>query len=124
MQRKITRTEFAGKNQTEASLIKESRSEAAVCIICANEIDMYAVPEKCNHNLICWACILKQRTKLGNKECPICKVASDRVLITNDPSDTLSQEDGRWIEEPDTGIVYTSSKVKNEIQKKTEFSCK
>ena len=76
---------------------------------------MYAIPEQCNHNLICWACILKQRTKLGNNECPICKVPSDRVLITNDPSDTLSKEDGRWIEEPNTGIVYTSSKVKNEV---------
>lgn len=33
--------------------------EASQCIICTDYIKYYAIPEGCNHNQICWNCVLK-----------------------------------------------------------------
>lgn len=59
------------------------------CVICTESIKYYAIPEICGHNMICWNCILKQRLKLDDLKCPMCKEISMRVLITNDPTDCL-----------------------------------
>lgn len=61
----------------------------ASCVICTEAIKYYAIPEICGHNMICWNCILKQRLKLDDEKCPMCKEMSLRVLITDDPYDCL-----------------------------------
>ena len=61
----------------------------ASCVICTEAIKYYAVPENCGHNMVCWNCILKQRLKLDDEKCPMCKEMSTRVLITDDPYDCL-----------------------------------
>lgn len=62
---------------------------STTCVICTEPIKYYAVPETCNHNMVCWNCILRQRLKLEDYKCPLCKEASARVLITDNPNETL-----------------------------------
>ena len=68
--------------------------------------------------------MLKQRTKLNNNECPICKEKSDRVLITDNVIDKISNWNGSWIEDPNTGVVFANASIKNEIDRKTGLHCK
>lgn len=43
------------------------------CILCFEDEQIYGVGI-CNHGPICFKCIIKCRTKLESKTCPICKV--------------------------------------------------
>lgn len=61
------------------------------CVICTEPIRYYAVPESCGHTHVCWTCTLTQRLKLADNKCPMCNVLSDRVLITDDPTQNLAQ---------------------------------
>ena len=65
--------------------------------------------------------MLKQRIKMDNKECPMCKETSERILITDDPEGKISNWDGRWIEED--GIVYARQDIKREVQRKIGLHC-
>ena len=29
------------------------------CLICAEKVTYFGIPDTCNHNMICWNCILK-----------------------------------------------------------------
>ena len=104
-------------------LSEEDQEETPTCLICTGEIQYYGIPEKCNHNLICWTCMLKQRLKLDNKACPACKEESERVLITDDAHAKINNWQGLWIEDPETGIVYARAGIKSEIQRKIGLHC-
>ena len=91
--------------------------------MCTGEIQYYGIPEQCNHNMICWTCMLKQRIKMDHKECPACKETSLRVLITDDPTAKISNWEGRWIEDPETGIVFARADIRNEVQRKIGLHC-
>lgn len=97
--------------------------ETTQCIICTEKILYYAIPETCNHNLICWNCILKQRLKLNQNACPACKEESSRVLITMDPTQTIKNWNTNMIEDVTKNIVYQNPAVKTEISRKIEFYC-
>ena len=75
----------------------EEEEEVDWCLVCTLEIKYYAIPEACNHNMICWTCMLKQRTKLNTNKCPACKEESSRVLITHDKNHKISDWQGNWI---------------------------
>jgi hypothetical protein len=51
------------------------------CILCYETVEIFGIG-KCNHNEICFHCIIKSRTKMKNKNCPICKVIY--LYINND----------------------------------------
>ena len=102
---------------------EDDQEEIPTCLICTGEIKYYGIPEKCNHNLICWTCMLKQRLKMGHKECPACKETSERVLITNDANAKINNWQGQWIEDPETGIVYAEAGIKSEVQRKIGLHC-
>jgi len=65
---------------------EEKKEDKVECLICTEAVVYFAIPETCNHNMICWTCILKQRMKSNINSCPVCKADSDFVLITDDSS--------------------------------------
>lgn len=77
-----------------------------ICCICTEPIQYFAIPEACNHNMICWTCILKQRLKLDDLKCPMCKEPSAKVLIASDPDVTLKLCKGSEIEDAEKGLVF------------------
>ena len=97
--------------------------EASCCLVCTLEIKYYCIPEACSHNMICWTCMLKQRTKLDIKGCPACKEESERVLITDNPDDKVAKWGSSWIEDPEQGIIYARQDIRSEIQRKIGLHC-
>jgi len=93
------------------------------CVICTDYIKYFAIPEVCNHNLICWNCVLKQRLKLNIMACSMCKEESSRVLITHDKTQTIAKQDSRIVEDVINGIVFSNPQVKAEIARKIDFYC-
>ena len=73
--------------------------------------------------MLCWTCILKQRIKLNDKRCPMCKEESDRFLISANPNDKINDWQGGWIQDPNMGIVYASMEIKAEVERKIGFHC-
>lgn len=96
---------------------------SAPCVICTEPIKYYAIPEQCNHNMICWNCILRQRLKLDDEKCPMCKEPSTRVLITDDPSDTLSGNWGSKIEDHANRLVFARKEIWTEVRRKIGIYC-
>ena len=92
-------------------------------MICTDYIKYYAIPETCNHNLICYNCVLKQRLKLKINACSMCKDESCRVLITMDKTQTIAKWDQKMIEDVESGLVFSNPQVKAEISKKIDFYC-
>ena len=88
--------------------VQEIDEESVQCVICTDYIKYFAIPETCNHNLICWNCVLKQRLKLNQTACSMCKEESNRVLITTDKTQTIAKWDSRMIEEVTNGIVFSN----------------
>jgi hypothetical protein len=79
----------------------------------------------CNHNMICWTCILKQRMKSDIMDCPVCKEKSMFVLITDDPSETIEsvKKSGKAIIDNATGLVFASHAVKSFVMNKIGNTC-
>lgn len=78
--------------------------EKPCCDICTNIVDIYAIGE-CGHNTVCWKCILKQRLKLHQLACPICKQTNYKMLLTIDPTLTLAKCDNA-LYDPDQDIYF------------------
>ena len=93
------------------------------CCICTESIKYYAIPEVCNHNMICWTCILKQRLKLDDLKCPMCKETSTRVLITDDPTDNLQKPWGSKIEDTEKQLVFGRQDIWTDVRRKIGFYC-
>ena len=110
---KSNKNDPATQDQNRKTQAAEEVDEQPTCLICTGVIKYYCIPEQCNHNMICWTCMLKQRVKMDNKECPMCKETSERILITDDPDGKISNWDGRWIEED--GIVYARQDIRKEV---------
>jgi len=51
------------------------------CLLCLEDLDFVGIG-KCNHACICYKCISKCRSKLKNKQCPICKEELQEVIIS------------------------------------------
>lgn len=97
---------------------------SATCVICTEPIKYYAIPEQCNHNMVCWNCILRQRLKLDDEKCPMCKEPSTRVLITDDPADTLSSKQwGSKIEDSSNRLVFARQEIWTEVRRKIGIYC-
>ena len=53
----------------------------------------------------------------------MCKKTSSRILITDDPKDKIENWNGDWVEDPKTGIVFASTFIRNEVQRKLGLHC-
>ena len=110
-------------NSSSPIVPKPVAVEQPICCICTEPIVYYAIPETCNHNMVCWTCILKQRLKLSDEKCPMCKEPSDRVLITRDPNATLSNPSGKEIEDAERNLVFDSQDIWTDVRRKLGLFC-
>ena len=84
------------------------------CIICTEFIVYYAIGP-CGHTHCCWNCIVRQKTKLGKDECPVCKEKMTKILITKNKNDDVNKMGRDVIYDPETDLHFQNHKCKKEI---------
>jgi len=69
---KEIKEEKKSNDKNEKKKIKDEKEDFSVCIICTENVSLYAIGV-CDHP-ICHKCSLRLRLLYGTKECPYCKV--------------------------------------------------
>ena len=101
---------------------KERRpSQIEQCIICTEDIEYYAIGE-CGHNVCCWSCILRQRIKMGQEKCPMCKEINLKVLISSDKEDSMAKNKYTLCD-PELDIYFEDIQCKNFIMQHLGYYC-
>ena len=83
---------------------------------------MYYAIGECGHTDCCWNCILRQRLKVENDECPHCKQSMTKVLFSSKKDDSL-KTNKQAICDPNYGIYYENAECKKFIQEYLGFYC-
>ena len=92
-------------------------TDKAHCILCFNDMKYFGLG-KCNHKNVCHTCILRLRFIMKDFKCPICKTASEELLIAETQSLTFEQfqkadfKKKLCTDKDDAKIYYESQKVK------------
>ncbi|ETV98525.1 hypothetical protein, variant [Aphanomyces invadans] len=75
----LAKSTVVNEDDDERSESKEARE---LCLVCANPFRYHAIGE-CNHEGICSTCSMRMRLLMKDFNCPICKQANPRVIVTD-----------------------------------------
>ena len=105
----------------EGGLRYVRKQSDTICHICTEQIEFYAIGE-CGHNEFCWKCVLKNRMKMHQTNCLMCRQPNQKVLITRQKYQTLATC-STALYDPETDVDYEDHIVKSIILKKVGYYC-
>jgi len=96
-------------------------------LICAENQPYNTVFQNCSHSDVCYKCTLSLRKLMNDDRCCICKVQSEKVIITceNPPKsfDECSTDKLIPIEEGFTGVLCDHLAIKEEVEDLVKLKC-